>query len=206
MCVFLLVLLVVIIERVRVVTAFFLHASKNHQDPCASVACDLVRDQSSVVVATLQYLSYLASGRAPRLRLVIKPCEDMQAFKARDQERAFVVFACARAVSGSVKRRLDKPRRALPLSFVAVADKRVAAPTRRALWATTLKKPPCCKGQFLDVFLAGAAECDFDSPAWAGTLEEKVLFCYALCPECLDVKYFILCWRQSRAFIVHSVT
>ena len=148
------IILCLVFEPLRFITKwFFRHASvlqrARHRAAgrCAPL-CDLVWPQRSVIVRVQTYLSFLLSGRAPRLKILYGRTHRSYAEWARDcpseneQFRRTVV-----AASSLVEMRHMRPAFSAPWPAAAAADHRRPLENRRAIVMSYLATPSECRDQ-----------------------------------------------------------
>ena len=146
-----------ILEPVRFLTCFFLKASRDIANTCRSPVLDWLNSECSPSIAALQYLRSVGRGTAARCRIVFGclGCASMQELMRHPVHRlkgvCFVIWA--RAISAAVYRRVDLPRRALPVAGAQLADGRVGVRTRVELARRIVEKPGCCVGRFWERLL-----------------------------------------------------
>lgn len=166
--------LAVILERSRIITDYYLVASRSEPDPCRSLTLDMQYDRRSCLVETRQYLSDLATGCAPRWMLVYgqENYDDFGAFQHRRRADADFALASARAVSAAIYRRNDRFLQQAPFTILRLADGRLSEGGRFAIARELHGLSPCCAGRFYTTLLRGVEDpAELLEPPWSRTLQ-----------------------------------
>lgn len=116
----------IVLERTRLITGFFLKCSAEKIDPCANPVLNLMYGPTSIVTETAQYLSFLSTGNARRVRLLYGAfdCQDFGEYRVRCEKDAEFFLSVVRAVSSAVRRRDHQPFQQWPMKLFQLCDGR----------------------------------------------------------------------------------
>ncbi|CAK0893274.1 unnamed protein product [Prorocentrum cordatum] len=141
------VMLGIVLEPVRHVSAWLMRRARECPDPCGRPAVlDFFNDRFNPVVHARQYISTLLSGRATRLVLLwrIRQRESLQDWFGKHPEDIRLFRRLLLALDCALFRRHYCPSRRFPWGLVRLCDDRFSAAEREQLAEKFFRTPECC--------------------------------------------------------------